>query len=157
MGNRRSNAAATVLAAALSLAACGEAGGDDASQSGTALPTTPISAEGGSAFVADEGGETVHQVRHCVLATPKGQFDGPCERVEWGGPSFSIRRAGARPFLDGISEVVVEVGRPGEKATGSYRRGTEGDLVPAGALSFRDDCGCWVGRDFRVGAFPQPQ
>ena len=98
--------------------------------------------------------EKVSQVDNCVLETPKGMWDGTCERVEWdGGPSFLMRRKGGKPMVDGITEVVVEVDRPGEKAGGSYRRGANGDLVPTGPLTFRDDCACWVRHDFRVGAY----
>lgn len=159
---RSVSAAVTALAAVLLLSACGEVDSGkesavaEASASGTP-ELVPASAEEGSVFVAGESGETVRKVENCVLETPKGHYDGPCERVEWGGPSFSIRRGDGSAFLDGITEVVVEVDRPGEDAGGSYRRGAEGDLVPTGPLAFRDDCACWVRPDFRVGAFAAPQ
>lgn len=140
---------ATTLAAALLLSACGKETPADSLGASQAASAPTISAY--------ESGETVQKVEHCVLETAKGRFEGPCERIEWGGPSFSIRRAGGKAFVDRITEVVVEVDRPGEKAGGSYRRGAEGDLVPTGPLTFRDDCACWVGANFRVGAFADPQ
>ncbi|MCW3834677.1 hypothetical protein ACFQ1E_03580 [Sphingomonas canadensis] len=159
-------ATATAMAAILALSACGggatggnasnataPAGNAAAPAAPAAQPSAPASAAPAAAAAPVAGdGEAVQKIESCVLETPKGHYDGPCERVEWGGPSFSIRRAGNQAFLDGITEVVVEVDIPGEKAGGSYRRGEGGDLVPTGPLSFRDDCACWVRPDFRVGA-----
>ncbi len=97
---------------------------------------------------AGDAGETVRQVANCVLETPEGRYSGACERVEWGGPSFSIRRAGGAAFYAGVTEAVVEVDRPGEAAGGSYRNG--GELVSAGPLTFRSDCACWARPNMRV-------
>ncbi|OJW59800.1 MAG: hypothetical protein BGO57_04960 [Sphingomonadales bacterium 63-6] len=141
---------AIALSAALLLVACNN--DETGNNTHAASPTV----EEPSTLPVDDMGETVRRVKNCVLETPEGSYEGPCERVEWEGPSFSIRRARGKAFVDGITEVVVEVDRPGEKAGGSFRRGLEGDLVPVGPLTFRDDCACWVGTNFRIGAFPDP-
>ncbi len=146
---------ATAFAAALLLSGCGKEG-SDSTKSSAGTPDEPQSAPAPT-ISAYESGETVQKIEHCVLETAKGRFEGPCERIEWGGPSFAIRRADGKAFVDRITEVVVEVDRPGEKAGGSYRRGAEGDLVPSGPLTFRDDCACWVGANFRIRAFADPK
>lgn len=142
--------AVIALTGALLVFACGRVGTTDNTQAASPAPETA------SSLPTEDASESVQMVENCVLKTPAGGYGGPCERVEWGGPSFLIRRFGDKAFVDGITEVVVEVDRPGEKANGSFRRGHEGDLVPAGPLTFHDDCACWARPDFRVGAFPYP-
>lgn len=152
--------AAAAMAAVLLLGACGGAAGNNTSaNSAAANAAAPANetapAPAGNGIDANASGlgnatETVQQVANCILETPEGHYDGPCERVEWGGPSFSIRRAGGAAFYADVTEAVVEVDRPGEAAGGSYRKG--GELVSAGPLTFRDDCACWVRPNLRVGA-----
>ncbi len=138
------NTRASVMAAflvVLVLCVCGELGAASVANAGVAEPAG--------------GAEIILSVARCVLITPRGDFEGPCERVEWGGPSFLIRQADGRAFVDGITEVLVEVETPGARVSGSFRRGKGGLIVPIGPLTFVDDCACWVRPDFTVGATPR--
>ena len=164
MRNRLTAAAA--MAAVLLTGACGGGAGNNAAGANAAAGNEASAPAGETANMTGEApaangaaanasgpanaGETVRQVANCVLETPEGRYNGACERVEWGGPSFSIRRAGGVAFYAGVTEAVVEVDRPGEAAGGSYRNG--GELVSAGPLAFRSDCACWVRPNMRVGA-----
>lgn len=157
-GSRSANANnAAANGATANAAATNSAAGNGAaatSNSASASGPAPASEQSG----LGDASETVHQIASCILETPEGHYDGPCERVESGGPSFSIRLAGGRAFYNGVTEAVVEVDRPtddprGGAAGGSYRH--NGELVSAGPLTFRDDCACWVRPNMRVGAQPE--
>lgn len=136
-------------------AAAGNEAAAPADATANTIANSTAGAPAANGAAANAGGpanatETVRQVANCVLETPEGRYSGACERVEWGGPSFSIRRAGGAAFYAGVTEAVVEVDRPGEAAGGSYRNG--GELVSAGPLTFRSDCACWARPNMRVGA-----
>jgi hypothetical protein len=161
---------AAVCAAALMAAACGDAAEGDvasAAEQSTAEGadgTPPAEAGAEAADAADpaaasdaafdtgmpDDSESVRSAR-CRVYDPGGDYDGPCEFVQWGGPSFLVRRAGGEPFFADISEVVVEVDAPGV-AGGSIRQ--SGELNPLGTMNrHTDDRACWSSADFTVCAY----
>ena len=158
----------TAACAAISLlGACGGAGPNNAAGPGanaaasnsagatnnaTANPAansgaTASTATADQAAGAGDGGETVRQVQ-CRVSDPGGEYNGACEFVQWGGSSFSVRRAGNAAFFNGITEVIVEIDAPGVGG-GSIRQ--NGELAPIGRMRrHSDDRACWSNGDLTV-------
>ncbi|WP_370177617.1 hypothetical protein [Alteriqipengyuania sp.] len=117
-----------------------------ADKSKAATPAKTASSESG----AGDFKETVKTAR-CKIYDPGGDYNGPCQFKQWGGASFSVDRRGNAEFFAGITEVVVEVDRPGI-AGGSIRQ--DGELNFLGTMErHSDDRACWSSEDFTVCAY----
>lgn len=157
--------AAFVTASLFALAACGgeeaeapaqtEAETEAAAETTTATEDAPAADAPETTEPAEESGlgEFTESVRtvECKVYDPGGDFEGPCEFTQWGGPSFTLTRADGSAFFADITEVVVEVDAPGI-AGGSIRQ--NGDLMPIGTMTrHEDDKACWSSEDFTACAY----